>query len=299
MENPGTITTSPVTTRPRLHEASGSAVSWAAVIAGAVIAAALSLMLLSGGAGLGFASMSPWAGDGASATTLGIAAIVWMIVTQIISYGVGGYVAGRLRTRWVDVHSDEVYFRDTAHGFLVWALSAVVSAFMVGSAISSVASGAAKVGASAAQGATTAIASSAGAAAEESGFSTEMLVDRMFRTEQPAPTGDPQQARAEVGRILSAGLRDGDVSPEDRRYVAQVVAAQTGVDQPTAEARVNETIDNTRKAMDEAKQTAQEAADAARKAAAAFSLWAFASLLIGAFVASWMATVGGRSAREL
>src|SRR5690606_15394449 len=121
--------TSTVSTRPRSYEASSSAVSWAAVIAGAVIAAAVSRTLLAGGAGLGFVSMSPWAGDGASAATLGIAAIIWMIVTQIIAYGVGGYVAGRLRTRWVDVHSDEVYFRDTAHGFLVWALSALVSAF--------------------------------------------------------------------------------------------------------------------------------------------------------------------------
>src|SRR5690606_2737441 len=127
----------------------------------------------------------------------------------------------------------------------------------------------------------------------------EAVVDRLFRTEQPSPTGDPQQARAEIGRILSASLREGDVSPEDRRYIAQVVAAQTGVDQQTAETRVNETIDNTRQTMEQAKQTAQEAADAARKAAAAFSLWAFASLLIGAFAASWMATVGGRSAREL
>lgn len=298
MENPGTVTTPTVTTPARLHEASGSAVSWGAVIAGAVIAAALSLMLLSGGAGLGFVSMSPWAGDGASATTLGIAAIVWMIATQVIAFGIGGYVTGRLRTRWVDVNSDEVYFRDTAHGFLVWALSAVVSAIMVGSALSSMASGAAKIGASAAQGATAAVASSVGAAADESGFSTEMLVDRMFRSAQPAPTGDPQQARAEVGRILASGLRDGDVSPDDRRYIVQVVVAQTGVDQSSAEAQVNEAIDNTRKAMDQAKQTAQEAADAARKAAAAFSLWAFASLLIGAFVASWMATVGGRSARR-
>lgn len=296
MENASTLVpTYPTARMPR--ESCGSAVSWAAVIAGAVIAAALSLMLLVGGAGLGFVSMSPWGGDGASATMLGVAAIVWMIVTQIIAYGVGGYVAGRLRTRWVDIHSDEIYFRDTAHGFLVWALSAVISAVVVGSALASMVGGVARVGAGAVAGAGSTLAAAADAA-DGANVPTDYFVDVLFRSEQPDPAGDPRQARAEVGRIIAASVGKADVAPQDREYVAKVIAAQTGLDQAAAEARVNEAVTRSKQAVEEAKQAAQQAADTARKAAAAFSLWAFASLLIGAFVASWMATVGGRSARE-
>ncbi|MGE8590559.1 MAG: hypothetical protein ACN6OD_14390, partial [Alcaligenes sp.] len=93
------------------RESAISGVSWAAVFAGAVIAAALSLALFEGGTGMGFLSVSPWGDEGMSAPAVGIGIIAWMLFTQIISYGIGGYVAGRLRTKWVDVHSDEIYFR--------------------------------------------------------------------------------------------------------------------------------------------------------------------------------------------
>lgn len=283
-------------------ESAASAVSWAAVIAGAVIAAALSLMLLAGGTGLGFVSMSPWAGEGASAMTLGIAAIVWMIFTQIVAYGIGGYVAGRLRTKWVNLHTDEVYFRDTAHGFLVWALSAVVSAVIVGSMVTSAASGTASVAANTLGGAGAAALATAGAgagAAADDGAVTDYFVDTLFRTEQPSPVEDPGAARAEVGRVIAASLAQGEMTADDRSYVARVVAAQTGLDESTAEARLDEVVNRARTTLQEAEQTAREAADTARQAAAAFALWAFASLLIGAFFASWMATIGGRGRDNL
>ncbi|OVZ55379.1 hypothetical protein CDO44_24515 [Pigmentiphaga sp. NML080357] len=289
------------TAAARVHESPTSAVSWAAVIAGAVIASAVSFMLLAGGTGLGFVSMSPWSGEGASAATLGIGAIVWMIATHIISFGIGGYIAGRLRTKWVGVHTDETYFRDTAHGFLVWALSAVVSAILIGSALISAAAGTARAGAAIAAGTGTAAAAAAGQALPggQGGMPTDYVADLLLRAEQPNPAGEPGAARAEVGRIVAASLAKGEMSAEDRTYVARVVAAQTGVDQPTAERRVDEVINRARQAAEQAKQTAREAADTARKAAAAFALWAFASMLIGAFVASWMATVGGKGRDDI
>lgn len=278
-------------------ESARSAVSWAAVIAGAVAAAALSLMLLSGGVGLGLVSMSPWAGEGASAVTLGVGAIIWMIVTQIIAYGFGGYVAGRLRTRWTDIHSDEVYFRDTAHGFLVWALSAVISAVLLGSVLASVAGGTARLGATAAAGAGTAAVAAVANGAQGGGTAgaADYFVDTLFRSEQPNPDEDATATRAEVGRIVGASIARGDMTPEDRTYVAKVVSARTGLDQAAAEKRVSDAVSRGKQAADEAGRQARDAADKARQAAAAFSLWAFASLLIGAFVASWMATVGGRT----
>lgn len=281
------------------RESALSAVSWAAVFAGAVIAAALSLALFAGGTGLGFLSVSPWGDEGMSAPAIGVGIIVWMLITQIISYGIGGYVAGRLRTKWVDVHSDEVYFRDTAHGFLVWALSAIVSAALLGSALASMASGVAKAGASVA--ATAGTAATAAAAAGASGASgggmeraTDYFTDTLMRSERPEANTDPEAARAEVGRIVAMSITRGDMTPADRDYVAKVVAAQAGVEPALAQRRVDEAIQNAKKAAEEAKVKAKEAADAARKAAAAFALWGFASMLIGAFVASLAATWGGR-----
>ena len=129
------------------NEAHSSGVSWAAVIGGAFVAAALSLILLALGTGLGLSSVSPWSNIGASASTVGKAAIVWLIVMQIIASAMGGYLAGRLRTKSANIHTDEVYFRDTAHGFLVWAVGLVITAVFLASAATSMLGGTAQLGA--------------------------------------------------------------------------------------------------------------------------------------------------------
>src|ERR1035438_6184862 len=131
------------------NEAHSSGVSWAAVIAGAFVAAALSLILLALGTGLGLSSVSPWSNAGASASTVGKAAIVWLIVMQIIASAMGGYLAGRLRTKWANIHTDEVYFRDTAHGFLAWAVALVITAAFLASAATSMMGAAAQLSATA------------------------------------------------------------------------------------------------------------------------------------------------------
>ena len=129
---------------PGKNEAYSAGVSWPAVIGGAFVSASLALILLSLGTGLGFSSISPWSNMSVAASTIGKAAIAWLIITQIIASAMGGYLAGRLRTKWVNVHTDEVYFRDTAHGFLVWALGLVVTAAFLASAATSLAGGAAQ-----------------------------------------------------------------------------------------------------------------------------------------------------------
>ncbi|MGE4438155.1 hypothetical protein [Achromobacter sp.] len=278
------------------RESTVSAVSWAAVFAGAVIAAALSLALLAGGSGLGLLSVSPWGDEGLSAPAVGIGIIAWMLFTQIVAYGIGGYVAGRLRTKWVDAHMDEVYFRDTAHGFLVWALSAVVSAALLGSALATLASGAAKAGASVAAGAGAAMTATATAAAGAGGAdqARDYFTDTLLRAERPEAGGDRAAARAEVGRIVAMSLARGEMAAADRDYVAKVVAAQAGIDPAAAQQRVDQTLQKARQAVEDAKREARAAADLARKATATLALWGFASMLIGAFVASLCATWGGR-----
>jgi hypothetical protein len=135
------------------NESSSSGVSWAAVIGGAFVAASLGLILLALGTGVGLAVVSPWSNAGVSAATLGVSTIVWMIIVQLVSSAMGGYLAGRLRTRWVSVHTDEVFFRDTAHGFLVWAVGLVLTAAFLSSAAATLVTGMAQGGASAVAGA--------------------------------------------------------------------------------------------------------------------------------------------------
>jgi len=259
------------------NEAHSSGVSWAAVIAGAFVAAALSLILLALGTGLGLSSVSPWSNAGASASTVGKAAIVWLIVMQIIASAMGGYLAGRLRTKWANIHTDEVYFRDTAHGFVAWALATVLGAVLLATPASNLLGGTA---AGVMQGAV----SSTSRAGPMDGY-----VDTLLRSDAPAAqstgqnSGNASDSRGEMVRLFTSSFRNGgDLKPADREYVSKVVAARTGLSQADADKRVNDVV--TQIKVD---------TDAARKAAAQLAFWLTASLLIGAFCASLAATEGG------
>jgi hypothetical protein len=263
------------------NEAYSSGVSWSAVIGGAFVAAALSLILLALGTGLGLSSVSPWSNVGASASMVGKAAIAWLIITQIIASAMGGYLAGRLRTKWATIHTDEVYFRDTAHGFLVWAVGLVITAYFLASAATTMVGGTAQLGATAggAEMATGAASQSEGRTRGPNGY----FVDTLVRSDHPSSDRNDVSVHAEVGRIFAHALRQGDMPAADKTYLGQLVAARTGLSQTDAEKRVSEVI-----------AEARQAADTARKAAAHLLLWIFLALLIGAFCASYAATIGGR-----
>jgi hypothetical protein len=253
-----------------------SAMSWAAVSAGAVAAVALTLVLLAFGAGMGFSVVSPWGNSGVSASTFEIGTGLYLIVVAMLSSTIGGYVAGRLRTKWAGVHAHEVFFRDTAHGFLAWALATVLGAAVLTAAAGSFAGGA-----------SSGLASAAGVSTSQSagsGGPVDYYVDALLRSNPTANpnTTDLAATRREIARILTTGLREGDISAPDRAYMAQVVAARTGLGQTDAEKRVSDVIEQAKTALDNA-----------RKAAAKLSLWLTASLLIGAFCASLAATEGG------
>jgi hypothetical protein len=265
-------------------ESSKSAVSWGAIIAGAVVAASVSLVLLALASGLGLALVSPWPSTGASPKTFSITTAIALIVVQWLASGVGGYVTGRLRTKWVGTHTHEVFFRDTAHGFITWALATALVASLLASAVSSL------VGAGA-RAATAATAAAAGGATQ-SGLVSPYNVDMLFRPAQPdanTPSGTAD-ARAEATRILTESLSSADVPAADRTYLAQLVAARTGTSEDDARKRVDDVI--SRVQADETK--ARQAADAARKAGAAASIYTALSMVIGAFIASVAAALGGR-----
>lgn len=325
-----------------------SAVSWAAIFAGAAGAAALSLLLMLLGTGLGFSAISPWSMEGISAATFGVAAIAWLSFTQLAASGMGGYLAGRLRSKWTDVHTDEVYFRDTAHGFLTWAVASLLTVVVLTSVVGSIGSGvraSADVVGKAASAAGTAVGSAATLATGEAGNDNHPIgyfVDSLFRDDSngsrkrttpqvnkpaqeiPAERMTPQvneqmpevqteatapQVNAlaneqapeilpipvrEVSRILAQALQTGTLSPEDERYIGQLITQRTDLTQQEAEQRVSQGFEKVQTTLKNAETTARQAADEARKASAYAALWMAVALLLGAFVASVMAIFGGR-----
>ena len=281
-----------------------SAVSWKAIFAGATGSIAVTMILVAFGVGAGFTVISPWGGQGVSATTFTVAAGVYLFVVAMLSSTIGGYLAGRLRSRWHSVNEHERYFRDSAHGFVVWALATIVTAAVLGGAVSGLVGGAAST-----------VAPAATAAAASS--PTDIYVDALLRTDPaqgtatPTPAAAAQQAtsptagdqtaaplqggqlaapqrqnvgnRAEITRILAPSmLKGGSVSDADKKYLVSIVAARSGLSQADAQARVDYVITQ-----------AKQAADKARKATAMFGLWLAASMLAGALSAALAAIEGG------
>lgn len=290
-------TTLSATDAPASIESSSSAVSWGPIIAGAFAASTLTLILMLLGSGLGLTMVSPWSSEGATVTTFAVSTAIWLVVVQWLSSAAGGYLTGRLRTKWVGIHTDETFFRDTAHGFMAWALATLLVVVVLSSALSAVVGrgvqAASTVASGAAMGAsagTTANASSGGAT-----NATSYFVDTLFRPSDPARLAAPgvegdAAAAAQASRILIASAAAGEVSADDKAYLGQLVAARTGLAQPEATARVDAVLAQ----VQAAKVKAQEAADAARKASATFALLGALSLIIGAFIASVAAALGGR-----
>jgi hypothetical protein len=277
--------------------AGASFVEWGAVLAGAVLAAAISFVLLTFGAAIGLSATSPWPNSGVSAKLIATLAVLWAMMQQIGAFMVGGYVAGRMRSRWHEPTQHEVEFRDGLHGGLVWAVGIVI-----GAALAMATAGAA---------AKTGIDVAGKAAASVTALSTtepmDAVLDSMLRpttvaqatststppaAATPAPTASRPRAassdetRSEMARILASAVASGALSDQNRAYLAQVVAQRSGLSQQEAERRVNEAF-----------TAAREAADKARKAAILTGFVAAASLIIS-FGAAWWAAIRGGQHRD-
>jgi hypothetical protein len=255
-----------------------SGTSWGSILGGAFVIAAVSLLLVAIGAGFSLSAVSPWPGAGVSATSFAVMTAIWLMVVQWLSSAIGGYVAGRLRTRWTGLHTHEGHFRDTAHGIMAWAFAAVISAVILTGVASNLVGSAATVASGAAQ----------GAAQNPAATPSAYTVDTLFRSDKPdaAANGNP---RPEASRILATGLLPGsEVSNDDRAYLARVIAAKTGISQDEAQQRVNNAITKSR-----------QAADAARKATRNLAFCIGFSMLIGAFIAGVAGKIGGHHRDEL
>jgi hypothetical protein len=195
-------------------------------------------------------------------------AAIWIVIVQWISAGFGGYITGRLRSKWADTHTHEVFFRDTAHGFVTWALATSIVAILVASATFWM------------------IAEGTHAAATPAGVSP-YEVDTLFRGAQA--NSSVTDERAEATRILAKGISAGVVPGEDRDYLANLIATRTGMSQDDAKKRVDAVVARVK----EADVKVRLAADSARKAAAAASLVTALAMVIGAFIACVAAALGG------
>lgn len=273
-------------------------VSWAAIAGGAAGTIAISMILMLLGTGLGLSFSSPWAGEGMSGTAFTINAAIWLIIVQWVASAFGGYISGRLRHRWTRLHTDEVFFRDTAHGFLSWAVASIFTVAFLAHAMTA----AINTGAHAAQGGAMAGMAANGPTHAGPGPRADMgggegpyayFVDSLYRGDRTQP-GTAPDVRGETSRILMTGLQGKEVSEDDKAYLATTIETRTGVSHDEAVKRV----DNTIAAMKDAEQKAKEAADAARKAAASFSFFTFFSMLIGAFIAAVAGALGGKQRDE-
>ena len=264
-----------------------SYVDWPAIIAGIIVASAISLVLISFGSAVGLNFLDFGYGDSPNPIFVGIAAATWFLWVQVSSFMAGGYLTGRLRRRYFDANEDESDLRDGAHGLLVWAGAAILGTII---AVGGVGAAANAVGSAAATAATAAsnVAEGAADAVDPNAY----FVDTLFRSTQPV---DATVARDEAGRIFAqAALGDGTVAEEDRTYLANVVAANTGLTPEEAQARVDQVITN----VEAARQQAIEAARIARNTAIIGAFLLAASLLVSAIGAFWAAQKGGNHRDE-
>jgi hypothetical protein len=281
MDTPAGIAVVETTTAPAPAET--SYVDWSAIIAGIVFASAISLVLISFGSAIGLNFVDFNAREGAAPILIGIGAASWFLWVQISSFMAGGYLTGRLRRRNYDATEDESDMRDGAHGLLVWGGAMIVGAVLALSGIGAAASMAGNAAA-------TATIAASNVAEDEANLAdpNAYFVDTLFRSETPA--ADTGIARDEAGRIFAqAALGDGTVADEDRAYLTNVVAANTGLAPEEAQARVDQVIAN----VEAARQEAIEAARVARNTAIIAAFLLAASSLVSAIGAYWAAQKGG------
>ena len=263
------------------YESSSSGIHWSSILGGAAVAAAVSLILIPLGSALGFSSFSVFTATAGSAVTFTAGWAIWLVIMQWISSGVGGYIAGRLRVKWADLHSDEVFFRDTAHGFIAWAVATIFTLGLVACVtMNTVHAGV--------EATSTVAAGTAMGAANNDVLAYQ--VDSLYRSASPSATASTADVTAETTRIVMTSIRNNAVSPDDKAYLDRQVAARAGISPQDADARVNAMFAQ----LDAAKAKAAQAAETARKTAVGFFTVLFLSLLIGAFIASVSAALGGR-----
>jgi hypothetical protein len=273
--------------------------AWGAIIGGAIAASAVSLILLVLGAGLGLSILSPWTNS--TVSSIAVSSVIWLIVVQWVASAVGGYLTGRMREQ--SEPSDEVFFRDTANGFLAWALATLIAAAVLASATSAVVGTAARIVGAGASAVASAATTSAGSGADPVAYFSDMLLRPLPGShpettavataapnlQPPGATEASADLRSEVGRIMVHGIAQQEFPPADLTYLTSVVAARTGLSADAAKQRVDDVVAGFR----DTAAKAAAAADTARHQGAKLAIYMFLSLIVGAFIAAVAAALGG------
>jgi hypothetical protein len=245
---------------------------WGPIVAGAFVAAAVSFVLLSFGSGIGLAVASPSSTWRDTSAALAVIGGLWLLLTSLASFGLGGYLAGRLRDSWIDATTDAVEFRDGVHGLLVWGLAVIIGALLAFTAARAV-------------GPRAELTPSSTTSTAESLIAFEL--DQLFRSDRaPAEPGNDPELRAQAARIITSGLGHAGLAEDDRAYLIRMVEARTGLAQPDAERRVDQVIGK-----------AKEAIARARHGAVILSFMIACSLLLG-IAAAWLAAAAGGQHRD-
>lgn len=263
--------------------ASGAAVSyidWSAILGGAALSTAITVVLMTFGSAVGLSMASFDLSEAASPTTFAIAAGLWAIWITVCANASGAYLAGRMRPPVVDAGPHEREMRDGAQGLVVWAVGALLIAVVTTSSLLSTARTAASGVASAASGVGTLVTQQADPLAS--------ALDTVMRSTGATPP--TQQEREEASRILVSSLREGRISPEDRSYLASRIAVRLNIPQPEAEKQ----LDTAYTRLEQARRAAQDAAERARRFAVITAFVTAAALLIGAATAWFAAQLGGK-----
>lgn len=267
------MATQPISTSVVLdNDAPQHLVDWPAIFAGVAVASGISVVMFTFGAAIGLSMVSPYEGDGVSGRLYFSALGLWTLWVVLSSLAAGGYVAGRLRKPVGDATEHEVDVRDGAHGLVVWGVSIVVAALLVAVGVAGV------VGATAS--------AARGVLADNDGRSDTVAytIDALFRAPKQSTAAAASDAdRREVARILTLGTVRGDVNANDQAYIADLIAARTGLSETEAQQRVTEVL-----------AEARRKADAARKLGVVLGFFTAAALVVGAATAAWAATLGGR-----
>lgn len=309
------MATTTIVTEEGLHGSPGQPhlpghyLSWGAIIAGALCAAAISLVLFAFGSAIGLSAVSPWPHAGLSPTVALIIVALWTAIVQVVAFAAGGYVAGRVRNSWGGVVTHERRFRDGMHGLIVWAVGLLVGAAFAVSAVGGLLRTGVQATATVAAG--TAGGATAASVAGQRGIPpaatpADIAFDYLTRpgpvaaaapaagAPPPAAVTPPQELKPSIVRIFADGLQAGTLPPADRTYLASLVAMRTGMSQADAEKRVDEAFQQAKDA--EAKVRA--AADKARKASVLAAFLAAATLVVACAAACAGATAGGRHRDE-
>lgn len=259
---------------PPLITRDATAIHWGSAFAGALCASALALVLhgFAGAIGLAASSTAPTWRD--ASIGLWVLSGVYLVLVALASYGLGGYVAGWLRS-WSTLDTDDRDTREGLHGLLMWAIATLLSSVLLAFAV-----------AASARGAATATTSSTISPASENLIAYDL--DRLLRSDgRNVPQTDHMRVRAEAGRILlTAGGRSG-VTTDDRQYLTRLVAAQTNLAAPEAERRVAVVI-----------ASASDNISRARRSAVILAFMAASAALVGAAAAWFAAGSGARHGRD-